>query len=73
MHVRLDENRYGRGEKRFDPAGLRIHMIGIGGCGMSGAGRILAERGAVVSGSDLNSFEGIGSLVQRGVTSTPPE
>lgn len=67
MHVRLNENRDGRGEKRFDPSGLRIHMIGIGGCGMSGAGRILAERGAVVSGSDLNSFEGIGSLVQRGV------
>lgn len=67
MHVRLDENGYGRGAKRFDPAGLRIHMIGIGGCGMSGAGRILAERGALVSGSDLNSFEGIGSLVQRGV------
>ncbi|MCH7925237.1 MAG: hypothetical protein IIC51_06855 [Planctomycetes bacterium] len=67
MHVRLGENRYGRSEKRFDPSGLRIHMIGIGGCGMSGAGRILAERGAVLSGSDLNSFEGIGSLVQRGV------
>lgn len=67
MHVRLDENRNGRGEKRFDPAGLRIHMIGIGGCGMNGAGRILAERGALVSGSDLNSFEGIGSLVQQGV------
>lgn len=67
VRVGIDEHDSSRANNRFDASGLRIHMIGIGGCGMSGAGRILAERGAVVSGSDLNSFEGMGSLVQRGV------
>ncbi|AKK03520.1 UDP-N-acetylmuramate--L-alanine ligase [Corynebacterium epidermidicanis] len=30
----------------------RVHMIGIGGAGMSGLARILADRGHVVTGSD---------------------
>lgn len=34
------------------PAGKHYHLIGIGGCGMSGASRLLRELGAVVSGSD---------------------
>ncbi len=67
MHVRLSGDSCEPPTRRFDPAGLRIHMIGIGGCGMSGAGRVLAERGAVVTGSDLNSFAGMGTLVHRGV------
>jgi UDP-N-acetylmuramate--alanine ligase len=33
-------------------AGSRVHLIGIGGAGMSGIARILLARGAVVSGSD---------------------
>ncbi len=32
--------------------GDRVHLIGIGGAGMSGIARILLARGAVVSGSD---------------------
>ncbi|MHC4416395.1 MAG: UDP-N-acetylmuramate--L-alanine ligase [Planctomycetota bacterium] len=33
--------------------GRRIHCIGIGGCGVSGLARLLMERGALCSGSDL--------------------
>ena len=33
--------------------GMRIHMIGIGGAGMSGIAEVLASRGHVVTGSDL--------------------
>jgi UDP-N-acetylmuramate--alanine ligase len=38
-------------EAAFGP-GRRVHLIGIGGAGMSGIARILLARGAVVSGSD---------------------
>ena len=31
----------------------RVHLIGIGGAGMSGVARILLSRGKVVSGSDV--------------------
>ena len=35
------------------PATLeRVHMIGIGGAGMSGVARILLDHGVAVSGSD---------------------
>ena len=47
-------------------AGTRVHMIGIGGSGMSGAAAMLCELGATVAGSDLNVFEGMGELVRRG-------
>jgi UDP-N-acetylmuramate--alanine ligase len=36
----------------FDP-GVKVHIIGVGGAGMSGVARLLAESGALVSGSDL--------------------
>jgi len=52
----------------FDPNGLRVHLIGIGGAGMSGAAAMLMELGARVTGSDLNPFEGMGPLVSRGAT-----
>lgn len=35
------------------PADLPVHVVGIGGAGMSGLAVLLAERGHVVSGSDL--------------------
>ena len=31
----------------------RVHMIGIGGAGMSGLARILLARGSQVTGSDM--------------------
>jgi len=48
-------------------SGRHVHMIGIGGCGMSGAAALLRDLGAVVSGSDLAAFDGLGPLVQSGV------
>jgi UDP-N-acetylmuramate--alanine ligase len=30
----------------------RVHMVGIGGAGMSGIARVLLDRGGMVSGSD---------------------
>jgi len=48
-------------------SGRHVHMIGIGGCGMSGAAALLRDLGAVVSGSDLVAFDGLGPLVQSGV------
>ena len=48
------------------PAGLCVHLIGIGGAGMSAAASMLLELGAKVSGSDLESFDGLGNLVAAG-------
>ncbi|MCK4660299.1 MAG: UDP-N-acetylmuramate--L-alanine ligase [Phycisphaerae bacterium] len=48
------------------PAGKRIHMIGIGGCGMSAAAALLLHSGARVSGSDMSRFEELDTLTARG-------
>ncbi|UZF54205.1 UDP-N-acetylmuramate--L-alanine ligase [Gordonia polyisoprenivorans] len=44
----------------------RVHMVGIGGAGMSGLARILLARGSQVSGSDAKSSRGILALRTRG-------
>ena len=44
-------------------AGLRVHLIGIGGCGMRGAAALLQSFGARVSGSDAKRFPELGELV----------
>ena len=67
MRGRLDGATFDRQTPRIRLEGLRVHMIGIGGCGMSGAAGMLVELGSVVSGSDLQPFEGLGSLVSKGV------
>lgn len=54
--------------ERWSPEGARIHLVGIGGCGMSGAARILLGLGGRVSGSDLSPFDGMADLVTRGAT-----
>ncbi len=41
----------------FNPVGLHVYLIGIGGCGMSGLARMLKARGAVASGSDKEPSE----------------
>ena len=46
--------------------GMRIHMVGIGGCGMSAAAALLLRCGAAVSGSDVSPFEGLDALVAQG-------
>ncbi len=40
----------------------RVHLIGIGGAGMSGIARILLARGAVVSGSDAKDSRAVLAL-----------
>ncbi len=50
--------------ERFDQ--LRVHMVGIGGCGMSGLAHMLMRRGAVVTGSDLRASMELTRLAERG-------
>jgi UDP-N-acetylmuramate--alanine ligase len=40
----------------------RVHLVGIGGAGMSGLARLLLARGARVSGSDLKSSSALSQL-----------
>ncbi|HAX25695.1 MAG TPA: hypothetical protein DCX80_11730, partial [Chloroflexi bacterium] len=42
------------GDLRLPDPPARLHMIGIGGVGVSGLARMLARRGYTVTGSDLN-------------------
>ncbi len=44
----------------------RVHMVGIGGAGMSGIARILLARGGSVSGSDAKESRAVLSLRARG-------
>lgn len=46
--------------------GKHVYMIGIGGCGMSGLARMLRGRGALVSGSDMNTSETTDALAAEG-------
>ena len=47
----------------------RVHVVGIGGYGMSGLAKLLAQSGAIVSGSDLKPSRASESLIELGVTS----
>lgn len=44
----------------------RVHMIGIGGAGMSAVARILLDHGVAVSGSDARDSVDLQSLAERG-------
>ncbi len=46
----------------------RVHMVGIGGAGMSGIARILLDRGGQVSGSDAKDSRGLAALTARGAS-----
>lgn len=48
----------------------RIHMLGIGGCGMSGLARMLKARGAFVDGSDKFDNEATAALRAEGIAAT---
>ena len=50
----------------FHP-GTRVHIVGVGGAGMSGLARLLHERGCVVSGSDASSSPVLDELAVSGV------
>lgn len=45
----------------------RIHLVGVGGIGMSGIARILAGSGFTVSGSDLHPTPMLAELAEAGV------
>jgi UDP-N-acetylmuramate--alanine ligase len=49
-------------------AGQRIHLVGIGGFGISAIARILLERGFTISGSDRNSNSLTEALARDGAT-----
>ena len=50
-----------------DPVDLsRVHLIGIGGAGMSGVARILLDRGSVVTGSDVKDSRPVRALRTQG-------
>lgn len=53
--------------KRFEVAGKRCYLLGIGGCGMSALARMLAARGASVAGSDAYPSAVTEGLVHEGV------
>ncbi|HTM84712.1 MAG TPA: Mur ligase domain-containing protein, partial [Mycobacterium sp.] len=44
----------------------RVHMVGIGGAGMSGVARILLDRGGLVTGSDAKESRSVVALRARG-------
>src|SRR5437667_537746 len=54
-----------RSASRF--TGRRVHFIGIGGCGMSGLARMLADVGAFVTGSEPQPNDTTIALAKRGV------
>ena len=45
----------------------RVHLVGVGGAGMSAIARILAQRGHAVSGSDLHEGRAIAALRALGI------
>ena len=53
-------------EIAFD-AVSRIHLVGVGGAGMSALAKLLAGRGRIVTGSDLRGSEMLTRLSELGV------
>lgn len=48
--------------------GARIHLVGVGGTGMSALARLLIGAGYRVSGSDLHASVPVEKLVGRGLS-----
>ncbi len=59
--------RAGRSRHDVDIEHRRVHCVGIGGCGLSGLARLLAEAGATVSGSDCVASELTAALAAEGI------
>ena len=49
------------------PSKIKVHIIGIGGIGMSAIAEILLDLGCTLSGSDLNSNSNTEKLISKGV------
>jgi UDP-N-acetylmuramate--alanine ligase len=54
-------------EARSSRVPERVHLVGVGGAGMSAIARILAQRGHQVSGSDLHESRSVAALRALGV------
>ncbi len=48
----------------------RVHIVGVGGAGMSGVARLLLEMGCVVSGSDAQQSDVLHDLAVAGISVT---
>ena len=48
----------------------KIHFIGIGGISMSGIAEILHEKGAIITGSDMQEGKTISKLKEKGFENT---
>jgi UDP-N-acetylmuramate--alanine ligase len=46
----------------------RVHIVGVGGAGMSGIARVMLDRGVIVSGSDAKDSRRLAALQALGVT-----
>ena len=57
---------------RRDPS-LRVHLIGIGGAGLSAIARVLLEMGLAVSGSDMQAGPVTAHLAQHGAQIFPQQ
>ena len=62
------ESGCGERERSLPEELQRVHMVGIGGAGMSGIARILLDRGGMVSGSDAKESRGVVALRARGAS-----
>jgi UDP-N-acetylmuramate--alanine ligase len=56
-----------KSEKKLEP-GIHIHLIGIGGSGLSAIAELLIGRGFKVSGSDLQTNDRTEALISKGAT-----
>ena len=52
----------------FDVAGTSVHIVGIGGAGMSAIARVLHSRGLIVSGSDAAASSRVDQLRELGMS-----
>ena len=64
-----DESTRPAAEGRFADLG-RVHLLGIGGVGVSGVARILQEQGVAVSGSDAKDLPVMRELAAGGARIT---
>jgi hypothetical protein len=67
--ISLKQDRGGvaeRGTNDVSLAGLRLHFVGIGGCGMSGLARIARQAEAFCTGSDIADSSAIADLRRDG-------
>ena len=51
----------------------RIHLIGVGGCSMSGIAQILQKQGHVVTGSDRERSQFTDRLEELGIPVSVPQ